>query len=152
MKQITLANKSTFALVDDSDFECVNQWKWHLDITGYAVRKPKSGKIYMHRLLLNVGAKQVDHINGNTLDNRRSNLRPSTIAENRRNKGPKSENTSGYKGVTKRKNKWIAQISANGTGYYLGIFDNKESAAKAYNKAATQLHGEFAKLNKIRGS
>jgi len=90
---------------------------------------------------------QIDHINGVKTDNRWCNLRLATNAENCRNRGPQKSNTSGYKGVTRRKNRWIAQITHNQKVIHLGMFDTPTAAATRYNQAAIQLQGKFANTN-----
>lgn len=92
-----------------------------------------------------------DHINGVRNDNRRCNLRPATMSQNRINYSGMRTNTSGYKGVNrcKAEKKWRARIMTNGKRLSLGSFDDPKDAAKAYNKAALKLHGEFARLNKV---
>ena len=87
----------------------------------------------------------IDHKNTIKSDNRFENLRPATDTQNNCNVGPRRHNTSGYKGVTKHKNKWVAQICYRGNHIYLGIFTTREEAAAAYREAARQLHGEFAR-------
>ena len=91
----------------------------------------------------------VDHINGNPLDNRKSNLRICTNAENQRNKGVYKNNKSGYKGVHwfKRDKKWQAQIKHNNKSIHIGLYEDKEEAARAYDKKAKELHGNFKNLN-----
>lgn len=104
---------------------------------------------YLHRILM-PGYAQVDHINGNRLDNRLVNLRGCDNQENNCNKGPNSKNRSGYKGVHKLPSgRWCAQITANYKCRSLGVFDTPEAAALAYNKAARELHGDFAYQNEI---
>jgi len=102
----------------------------------------------MHRVIL-PDAEEVDHINGNGLDNRRANLRPATGIENRRNRRRSRKNTSGYAGVSwdKVNRKWYAYITADGRMRALGRFDTAEEAALARDRAALELHGEFARLN-----
>jgi len=88
-----------------------------------------------------------DHINGNGLDNRRSNLRVCTRAQNALNTGAYSNNKSGFKGVSldyKYKVKWRADIQVNGKQIFLGYFDTKELAYQAYVEACTKHHKEFA--------
>lgn len=91
----------------------------------------------------------IDHINGNRLDNRSSNLRTCTPAESSKNIRKHSQNLSGYKGVQRSRNKWTARIMSDGENIYIGSFDTKEKAAEAYNKYAAKKHGEFAKFNNL---
>ena len=93
------------------------------------------------------GAAQIDHIDGNTLNNSFANLRKASPFENQYNCKLRIDNTSGFKGVSwsKRRNKWFAQISANRKQLHLGYFDTPELAHMAYCKAAAELHGEFAR-------
>ena len=100
----------------------------------------------MHAFI--TGADRTDHINGDGLDNRRSNLRRATHGQNMANKGRYRNNTSGFKGVSRRRSgRWFAQIQAQGTHRYLGQFDTAEDAARAYDAAAVEAFGEFARLN-----
>ena len=162
MKVIYLT-QAQIALVDDRDFELLNKRKWCILKSGrdfpYAVRwewnkeYKRSFLILMHRAImdLNYGdKKQVDHINGNGLDNRRTNLRICTITQNRRNSAP-FIGTSKYKGVSwsNHKKKWRVQIFYGGRLKHLGYFDIEEIAAQIYNNAALKHFGEFARLNKI---
>lgn len=141
------------ALVDDADFEWLNTFKWCYSY-GYAIRKvgwPNRKTQWMHREIAGTPAGMItDHINGDKLDNRRSNLRACNSSENKCNAVAQSNNTSGYKGVSwnKRSAKWEAQICVNRRGIHLGYFDTAEAAAKAYDEACIKLHGEFARTNK----
>lgn len=153
MKIIPLS-QGKFAKVDDEDYERLMLRKWHWNIRGYAISSTyinrKVGCLYMHRVIMNTPeGMQTDHINGDKLDNRKENLRVCTSAENKANKGKQSNNTAGYKGVCWQKyaKKWQAQIKANGTLRYLGLFDTAKEAARAYNEVAKEIHGEFARLN-----
>jgi hypothetical protein len=151
MKEIPLT-KGKVALVDDENFEWLNQWKWCVSINGYAIRrKLKSVKcIHMHREIIKTPAgMDTDHINGNRLDNRLINLRICNTPENQHNSKLRKSNTSGYKGVSwhQQNKKWLAQITNNYKNTYLGCFDTPEKAAHAYDKAAKELFGEFARLN-----
>jgi hypothetical protein len=159
-KQIQLS-KGKFAIVDDEDFEYLNQWKWYVNSNGYAVRsenfKTESGvissrTIRMHRVIMQApSTHEVDHRFGNRLDNRKASLRVCTRSENNMNKPLLLRNSTGLKGVIAHKasGKWVAQIKSNKTTYYLGFFEDKYEAAKAYNEAALKYHGEFANLNQI---
>jgi hypothetical protein len=160
MRQIPLSNSDQVALVDDEDHPFVSQYRWWLSNNGYAVRtKPRSepgrrGVILMHRELLGVEPHQIaDHINGNRLDNRRENLRRATDAENKLNTGKPSHRpmTSRYKGVVyvPRVRRWRAVIKANRKQRHLGYFKEEREAALAYNAAARELFGEFARLNEV---
>lgn len=95
----------------------------------------------------------VDHVNRNSLDNTRANLRHADNASNLRNRPRQVNNRSGFKGVSwsKVSQKWATEITRDGKKHYLGLFDDKEDAARMYNFWSADLHGEFAYLNKIDG-
>lgn len=143
------------ALVDDCDFEWLSQWSWYCTDDGYAVRTDYStGKrvdVRMHRLITEAEpGMDVDHINGNRSDNRRENLRICSHAENVRNRVRQANNASGFKGIhwNERSGKWQARIQeGGGTRKHLGYFDNLFDAGFAYDRTASELHGEFANLN-----
>jgi hypothetical protein len=106
--------------------------------------------IYMHRVLMDAkSGEQVDHKNGNGLDNRRENLRIATHAQNMRNQGVRINNSTGFKGVSflKESGKWRARIHSNGKKIELGSYSTPEAAADAYKKASEQLHGEFSRTH-----
>jgi hypothetical protein len=154
-KSITLT-RGKFALVDDEDFEWLNQHKWHCSSSGYAIRKEYGGRkdrkknIFMHRLLMSTPeGQEVDHINMNRLDNRKENLRNCTRADNIRNGRVQRNNNSGYIGVSRynQGRGWQASISVDGTSIYLGHSVNITEMAKKYDEAAKKYHGEFASLN-----
>lgn len=141
MKKIPLTQGKS-ALVSDEDYEYLNQWKWcaqKIGRTFYAVRGSRNSHRYMHRVIADkLGFKsQVDHINRDGLDNRRSNLRDTTQKQNLENTRVWGHNTSGYKGVCwyKPYSKWRARITHYGRTIHLGYFDNIEDAVKA-RKAA----------------
>lgn len=154
------------AIVDDEDFEQVSQHRWHALGAGsgrahvYAVRTVTSeGRrrmIYMHRYLLGVSATvHLDHINGDTLDNRRSNLRQATQHQNTFNMAPRRNTTSEFKGVCLRRCRvkghvyeyWLAKIKVNGKSQYLCTTKSEIKAAQAYDVAARRYFGEFARTN-----
>lgn len=153
MKEIPL-NHGFVALVDDDDFENVNQFKWFY-CQGYAHRNHwigngRSKTVLMHRFIMNVDGA-VDHRNRDPLDNRRENLRVATKAENMRNRGATVSSTSGFKGVTwdKYRQKYKAQIKVDYRNIFLGRFNDMKEAAKAYNDAALHYFGGFAWLNPL---
>jgi hypothetical protein len=155
MKEIELS-KGKVALVDDEDFEYLNQWKWSVlkgHNTFYAYRKQSIDgrvcQIYMHRFIMKPPDQlDVDHIDSDGLNNQRLNLRLATKQQNQGNRRKITNGHSKYKGVTlKRGKKWLAQIGINSRMTHLGYFDNEIDAAKAYDRKAKELFGEFAKLN-----
>lgn len=147
-----------FALVDGKDYKWLNQHKWYAHKsrnTYYAYRRYKqNGKsilISMHRQILGLtkgNKKQTDHKNHNGLDNRRYNIRSCTHGENQHNRRTQN-GVSKYKGVFwhKRDKKWQCQIKHNGEHIYLGSFVDEIDAAKAYDRKARELFGEFASCN-----
>lgn len=155
MKEITLS-QGYIALVDDEDYTRVSQHRWYAgNCAGKIYPRSSAGKknkkMYLHRFLMQPPpGLEVDHINGNTLDNTRKNLRICTQAENRRNYDG-NNSKSGYKGVMGKNSKWQARIKLDRKEIYLGVFATKELAAQAYNRAAHIYHGEFARLNVIGG-
>ena len=156
MKKIPLT-KGMFALVDDADYEWLNQWKWYamkVRNTFYAVRGCcQSGKyelILMHREILKaLPNEKTDHRNHNGLDNQRGNLRTCTNTTNQYNQQPQKGRSSQFKGVSWHKShlKWEAYIMKDSKNYHLGHYVSEIDAAKAYDKAAIKYFGEFAYLN-----
>lgn len=149
MKVIPLT-RGKAALVDDEDFERVAAHKWCYMTAGYGARSiAEGGKrklVYLHRFILQPkkGA-HVDHINGDRLDNRRSNLRTCTHQQNRQNSKHYASNTSGHKGVSfdKTTGNWKAYINVDGRLVHLGRFETAEAAAQHRNAVAEKLFGEF---------
>lgn len=151
MKKIPLT-QGKFALVDDANLEWLNQWKWYAGknrASGifYAKRSAKRGKILMHRAILNAKPKQeVDHRDGNSLNNCRDNLRFVTAGQNAMNRH-RVVGVSRYKGVSRHRAKWRACIEKDKKGIHIGYFDLEIEAAKAYDLKAKELFGEFARPN-----
>ena len=158
-KRIKLS-KGRYAIVDDEDYEWLSKHKWNCGALRYAVRtlpRLKDKKmVYMHREVNKTPeGMDTDHINGDTLDNRKVNLRTCTRSENMMNSGLRSDNSSGFKGVSwnKRAKKWVAYIrSSPGNRVYLGLHDDVDDAVRAYNEAVIKYHGEFAYQNEIHGA
>lgn len=115
---------------------------------GYAVRSEGGRPILMHRVIASAPpGLEVDHINRNRLDNRRSNLRLTDYTGNMRNCSRNRRNTSGYKGVRRLGNRWAARLKCDGEWCCLGWFNTPEEAAVAYDLMAMALFGEFAATN-----
>ena len=164
MKRIRLT-QGKVALVNDKDYEWLDQWKWCYDSNGYAVRheqKKEYGKkprrmVKMHRAVMRIKNSDIylDHINKNKLDCRKENLRIVTNSQNQSNTKVWSSNkSSGYKGVHKynegkAQKIWGARIMVKGKSVFKGMFKDPKEAALAYNKLAIKYFGEYARLNKI---
>lgn len=153
-KKIQLT-KNKFCIVDNEDYEYLNQWNWFYT-DEYAARKPSKEESsnrknwMMHRLIMKCPQDmQVDHINGNMLDNRKENLRICTPNQNRRNRSKNKRSSSNYKGVRKFRKKWRATINVNKKLIHLGTFNSEIEAAIAYNNAALKYFDNYAKLNKV---
>lgn len=156
MKQIPLT-QGQYAIVDDEDYEWLNQWKWCAvrdHRTFYAMRTDRtSGRktnIRMHRQILNVPkGKITDHKNRKGYDNRKHNLRICTYSQSAFNRRSNKNSRSKYKGIHWRKDrkKWSTQIIYNSKTINLGHFISEIEAAKAYDHKAKELFGEFANLN-----
>jgi hypothetical protein len=142
--------RKKFAKVDESDFERVNGVRWR-ERGAYAATMIDGSLVRMHHFILGTPAsgKVIDHINRDPLDNRRANLRVCTVAENAKNRGAnKNPRSSPFKGVCLAADgRWMATIQSDGVTHHLGVFEYERRAAKAYDRAAKRLHGEFAKTN-----
>jgi hypothetical protein len=168
MNQIMLSN-GAITLVDDIDFPNLSKFKWHASLKHsgfYARRNNPTGSgpsmLLMHREIMGNPGCLVDHRNGNTLDNRRENLRLASFAQNSANRHV-FENTSGFKGVSfqpytqktgkraKRSKPWRASICSDKRHICIGYYSSAEEAAAAYDIAAAKYHGEFARTNESLG-
>jgi len=159
LKEIKLT-RGMVTIVDDEDFEWLNQWKWHAMkcfYTFYAARrttinKEKSIILLMHREILNLKYKDgniTDHKDRNGLNNQRENLRRSTSGLNNYNSKIRTDNFSGYRGVSwhKMREKWQARICINKKEKFCGLYHDIILAAKAYDQAAMKYYRERAILN-----
>jgi hypothetical protein len=146
MKKIKLT-RNKYALVDDEDYDELNQHKWYAHKTkntSYVRRRQKT--IHMHRVIMNPPSHlHIDHIDGNGLNNQKENLRICTGTQNQGNSKIRKDNTSDIKGVSWHKvnNKWVSHISINGKRKNLGYFSDKNEAKNAYTRAAKEHFGEF---------
>lgn len=154
MKEIQLT-QGKVAWIDDEDFYLVSETGWtaickgHKRTLWYAVTWNNGRAFEMHRLIMGFPeGREVDHRNGNGLDNRRENLRIATTAQNQANQR-KSCGVSRFKGVdlNRKAHTWRARIMQGQKSLHLGMFKTEEAAARAYDRAATELWGEFAWLN-----
>lgn len=150
MKKIKTSN-GQYALVDNEDYDTTSRYKWHITAKGYVVTRPyDNGKkltiLWMHRMINNTPKGFVtDHVNHNKLDNRRSNLRTATDAQNMQNRSINANNKTGYKGVhLTPSGRYRSRIRHNKTGIHLGMFDTPRQAYLAYRRKAKELWGEFA--------
>jgi hypothetical protein len=153
MKTIKLT-KALEAIVDDSEFEKLSQINWcavkNRNVF-YALNGKGKTKIWMHRFLMEAKHRDIiDHIDGNGLNNQKSNLRICNSSENSANRRVSKNKNSKYLGVFKIRNKYRAASRKNGKLHSAGIFETETEAAIAYNKLALKLHREFAKLNDIK--
>lgn len=160
MREIHLGGKKAagrVALVDDEDYELAMQRSWfvHEQVNSGKMRGPYvvTGRLAgapptrLHCLIM--GRAYVDHVNHNTLDNRRENLRLATVAQNMHNRIPNARSKSPYKGVSWHpvNHNWVAVISYDRKKHHLGCFRDDVEAALVYDAAAREFHGEFARPN-----
>lgn len=148
------------AFVDQEDFKRVNQYNWYYNTNGYAYRRiylgggrknEKAKHLSMHRFVLGEDssiALDIDHINGNRLDNRRMNLRFASRSQNNANMKLRKDNSSGHKGVywQSRINKYQVTMRINGKTSHLGYYEHFEVACNVYEDKARQLYGEFVRI------
>lgn len=145
----TIAASGQAILVDDDDHEWLGRRTWCIDDDGYPRTRIGAGYSRMHRLIL--GTPYVDHRDGNTLNNQRSNLRECTQQQNIWNSASHRGSSSRFKGVSfhRRTGKWQAELCVNRKRTHLGTFNSEAEAAVAYNLAAERAFGEYARLNDV---
>jgi hypothetical protein len=155
MKEIPLS-QGKVAQVSDCRFENISQWKWYAMYNygnWYAVRYCENNQlqttILMHQEIMMFPGIDIDHWDGDGLNNQDENLRLCTPSQNGANRRVNKNNTSGYKGVYlhQETNKWEAHIKVNYKTIYIGVFLSAIDAAHAYDKIARRYFGEFAKTN-----
>lgn len=136
--------------IDDEDYDFVSQHAWCRSCSGYIVGWVRGKTRRLHRVLMNTpDGFDTDHIDGNRMNNKKSNLRICTHSENVYNSSPSRDCASKYKGVgwNKQNKKWTSNIRFNGKLTHLGYFRDEKVAAQTYNDAAIRLFGKFARLN-----
>ena len=154
MKEIKLT-RGQYAMVDDKDFEWLNQWKWHATKTKYQFYARRTTTLAgkhiaqsMHRLILDAKkGEEVDHMNRNSLDNRRENIKICTRSENNRNR--QVFGGSKHRGVcwNKGSKKWASYLITEDEKFYLGLFKEEKDASDAFNKKYKEIHGMMPPKN-----
>ena len=149
--RIIYTKKGEKIKVDNADYHWLNQYSWYITKQGYAAARVHGTCWLMHRFILGLTDPRIhtDHINLDRTDNRRSNLRACTQAENNCNSRSIKDTTSKFKGVSwnKRDKKWEVRITVKGKYKFLGYFNCEKQAAEAYDEAAKKYQKEFANLN-----
>jgi hypothetical protein len=155
MKEIKLSQGYT-ALVDDEDYERVSMFMWSANVTPYTVygqrfSHDKKTSVMLHRFIMDAPkGKDVAHLDNNGLNCQRYNMRITTRKLNSAGSPRRKGNKTGYRGVFKDHNRWVASIRGlDGKKMAIGRFNTAEEAAKAYNDHAKAYHGEFAILNEL---
>lgn len=153
---VIMTSKGRDIFVDEEDLPKLSGFHWEISTRDYVRgRKQINGlrkQVLLHRVIMDAKDDElVDHINGNVLDNRKSNLRIATHQENSANRKTPTINKVGYKGVNKVSGyeKYKAYIQVGDKQAHLGYFDNPHDAARVYNLWAVDIYGEFARLNVI---
>lgn len=154
MTQSIRLRNGVCAYLDDADYDRSTDFHWHKTLNGYAagsvVEQGVRKRVYLHRWLMNAQPGQlVDHIDGNKLNNRRSNLRLVTRSQNQANRRRNRTSRSRYKGVTwhKRRRLWMARIQVRGRRITIGYYADPLHAAYEYDAFARNYFGEYARVN-----
>lgn len=141
--------KDGYAIVDADDASLAHDFTWCVDSGGYVVTRLGRTNESMHRMVMGFPDYMIDHVNRNKLDNRTANLRPATHSQNALNTTLRTNNTSGFKGVSKVRDKWHASIRINGKVYSRPGLSTKYEAAKAYNELAIRYGDGYILLNDV---
>jgi hypothetical protein len=138
-------------IIDTEDIELLRPYKWYKNTAQYIQARVKDvGQVYLHRFIMgNDNPLKIDHINRNRFDNRKANLRFCTDIQNSMNKRGNLNGSSIYKGVCWHKDtrKWLANIMIHNKTQHIGLYELEKDAARAYDKKAKELYGQFAYLN-----
>lgn len=147
------AKRKLLVMVDDDDYEKLEKFNWQADkYNSVSSHSTDKGRILVHRYITDCPLNlEVDHIDGNRLNNQKSNLRIVNSSQNKMNRGSRKDCKSGFKGVSwhNKNSKWVSRIMINGKYKHLGQFETKEQAAETYNMYAKESFKEFAWLNPI---
>lgn len=146
MKEIQLT-QGKVALVDDVDYHRVLKFRWHYSRAGPRRNVNRFTQPLANFIMRVPVGRMFDHINGDKCDCRRANLQEVSMGLLQARRGPNANNTSGYKGVTKHRNKWSAQLGHDGTKQHLGTFLTPEDAARAYDMAVRSVFGDMVYTN-----
>jgi hypothetical protein len=146
--------KGRVAIVDASDYPRLSVFNWHVTLSGgdgliYARRCENGRYVYMHRDILECTSPDIDHANGNGLDNRRINIRPSTRSQNNANWQRGKRAASGYRGVHYNRGSWEVSIQVRKTRIRKTGFRDKFAAARFYNQLSREHFGEFGYQNQL---
>lgn len=138
--EIISKGKKYICLIDKEDYSKVKDYRWSLTWNGYATTKKQKSNLWMHRIVMQYeGKNDIDHINHNKLDNRKSNLRIATRSQNNMNR----LKTKGYY-YDKENEKWRAYIEKDGRRIYLGRFETEEEALKSRKEAERKIFKDFS--------
>lgn len=147
------AKRKLLVTVDDEDYALLEKLNWQVSKDNCVSTHSKvNNNRLIHRIIMNASADQeIDHIDGNRLNNQKSNLRFVTSSQNKMNRGARSDSKSGYKGVSwhKQRNRWTSRIMVDGKYKYLGLFTDIKEAIRAYNDCAIKHYGGYAWTNPL---
>ena len=143
---IYLPNSKMITQIDTEDLEMVKAYRWVSNPDNYVIGYNKERHIYLHRLVMGDPKSDIDHIDRNKLNNKKSNLRLTNQYENSLNRGLHRNNTSGFKGVTHERGMWRASLYKGGIHYSGGFFENKEDAIKKRIEMEKEYYGRVVSL------